>query len=325
MKLAALRTASRDGQLLVVSRDLTRAVDASTISPTMQSALDDWDNVSGKLNELYDRINSGLCPEAFDLDTTQLAAPLPRAYQWLDGSAFNNHGKLMARAFGFDANKHDRSIPLIYQGGSDDFIGPRDDIVANSEDDGIDFEGELAVITRDVPRSVTAADAEHYVLLAAQLNDVSLRTYAPLELRTGFGWIHSKPSTAFAPTFITLDELGDAWHGGRIHLPLHVSRNGGWFGHPNATEMSFSFYDLIAYVARTRRLGAGTIVGSGTVSNAERSAGSTCITEQRAIEMIEHGEPVTGYMKFGDRVRMEMRDSDDGPLFGAIDQKVVKA
>lgn len=325
MKLASLRTSSRDGRLVVVSKDLNFAVEVNTIATTMQYAIENWDSVLPLLNKVYEDLNDGNLNLAFDLDVTKLAAPLPRAYQWLDASAFNNHGELMARAFNLEENLHNRSIPLIYQGGSDDFLGPTDDIKVASEEYGIDFEGEVGVVLKDVPMGTTPKQSVDCVVLATQLNDVSLRTHAVREMKTGFGWLHAKPSTAFAPVFVSIDELGNAWEDGRVHLPLSISWNENWFGHPNAREMSFSFYELIAYISQTRRLGAGTILGSGTISNSERDAGSACISERRAIEMIDSGKPITDYMHFDDTIHMEMRDNDDGPLFGCIDQKIVMA
>jgi len=324
MKLATLDDGSRDGRLLVVARDLERAVDASAIAPTLQVALENWLQVEARLQALYQRLNDDTASAAFDLDLTQLAAPLPRASQWLDGSCFLSHGELMQKAFNLEPIEGVEHTPLIYQGASDDFLGPRADIPLPSEAHGIDFEGEFAVLLDDVPMGCPASQALQHVRLVLQLNDVSLRALAPREMKTGFGFLQAKPATSFAPVAVTPDELGDAWRDGRVHLPLRVEWNGEWFGHPHGGAMHFGFHQLIAHAALTRRLSAGTLVGSGTVSNAERSVGSACIAERRAIETIASGAPRTAFMRFGDRVRMEARGGKDEVLFGAIDQRVVR-
>lgn len=325
MKLASLNNGSRDGRLLLVSRDLSRALDAGHIAATLQLAIENWWSVEAELQALYRELNEGRAEGAFAFDPAAAMAPLPRAYQWLDGSAFLNHGELMQRAFHLDPIDGAETTPLMYQGAGDDFLGGRDDIALPSESQGIDFEGEFVVLVDEVPLGCSAEQAGSHIKLILQINDVSLRALAPREMKTGFGFLQAKPSSSFAAVAVTPDELGDAWRDGRVHLPLQVEWNGKWFGHPNGGAMNFSFPQLIAHAALTRRLGPGTLIGSGTVSNADRSAGSACIAERRAIEMIAHGAPQTGFMRFGDRVRMEVLDSDGQSLFGGIDQRVVAA
>ena len=324
MKLATLKDGNRDGKLIVVSGDLTRAVSARSVTATMQAALDEWEIIAPQLQLLANEINTGTAHDAFAFDPKVVTAPLPRAYQWCDGSAFLNHGRLMEKAFNTPPMPDFETIPLMYQGGSDDFLGACDDAPFLSEENGIDFEGEYGVIVDDVPMGCTEEEAAQHVKLIVQINDWSLRGYGPREMKTGFGFFHAKPATAFAPVAITPDELGDAWRDGRVHLPLHIQWNGAWFGHPNGSEMNFSFYELIAHAAKTRSLRAGTIIGSGTVSNADRSAGSACISERRVIEMLDEGASKTGFMKFGDTVSMEVFDVDGHSIFGAIEQRVVK-
>jgi fumarylacetoacetate (FAA) hydrolase len=324
MKLASLKNGTRDGKLIVVANDLRHAVSAEFIAATVQAALDDWGNVAPQLQSLAAELNAGKSKEKFLFDPKTVAAPLPRAYQWCDGSAFLNHGRLMERAFNTPPMPDFETIPLMYQGGSDDFLGACDDVPFVSEEHGIDFEGEYGVIVDDVPMGCTPEQAASHIKLIVQINDWSLRGFGPREMKTGFGFFHAKPATGFAPVAITPDELGDAWRDGRIHLPLHIQWNGAWFGHPNGSEMNFSFYELIAHAAKTRRLRAGTIIGSGTVSNAARSAGSACISERRVIEMLDEGASKTGFMKFGDTVRMEVFEADGHSIFGAIEQRVVK-
>lgn len=325
MKLATLKNGSRDGQLVVVSRDLAWAVDASSVALTLQQAIENWSSTEPRLQALSSQLNAGQVAHAFVFDPSQTMAPLPRAYQWCDGSAFLSHGALMQKAFNLDPIDGVEHTPLMYQGAGDDFIGPRDDISLPSESQGIDFEGEFVVLVDDVPMGCDAQKAIQHVKLILQINDVSLRALAPREMRTGFGFLQAKPSSSFAPVAVTPDELGDAWREGRVHLPLQVHWNGQWFGHPHGGQMNFSFGQLIAHAALTRRLGAGTLIGSGTVSNADSRAGSACIAERRAIEMIEHGSAQTGYMRFGDRVQMDVPGNDGQSLFGAIDQRVVQA
>lgn len=325
MKLATLKNGSRDGQLVVVSRDMARALDARSVAPTLQQAIENWAEAEPRLQALARELENHDCREAFAFDPAQAMAPLPRAYQWCDGSAFLSHGALMQKAFNLDPIEGADRTPLMYQGAGDDFIGAHDDIELPSESQGIDFEGEFVVLVDDVPMGCSAENALQHIKLILQINDVSLRALAPREMRTGFGFLQAKPSSSFAPLAITPDELGEAWRDGRVNLPLQVQWNGALFGQPHGAQMNFHFGQLIAHAALTRRLRAGTLIGSGTVSNAERNVGSACIAERRAIEMIEHGAPVTGFMRFGDRVRMDVTGSDGQSLFGAIDQRVVKA
>jgi fumarylacetoacetate (FAA) hydrolase len=324
MKFATLRDGSLDGQLLVVSRDGQRAVRASAVAPSLLAALQRWDEVDPPLSELYAALNAGSAAGAFDLDPGACTAPLPRCPQWLDGSAFLNHGRLMEQAFNSPPIPLFDSVPVMYQGASDDFLGPHDDVHLPSEQDGIDFEGEFGVVCGPVPMAVTPEQAMTRIRLIVQINDWSLRALGPHEMKTGFGFLQAKPSTAFAPVAVTPDELGDAWKDGRVHMPLQVQWNGERFGEPQGSEMNFSFAQLVAHAARTRRLTAGTVIGSGTVSNVSRSAGSACIAERRVIEKIDLGEIRTPFMRFGDRVRMQARFSDGraGP-FGVIEQSVV--
>ena len=324
MKLATLKDGTRDGKLIVVSRDLAQAVSVHTIARTMQAAFDDWENIAPQLQTLADELNAGTTKEVFTFDHQAVAALLPRAYQWCDGSAFLNHGRLMEKAFNTPPMPDFETIPLMYQGGSDDFLGACDDVPFVSEEHGIDFEGEFGVIVGDVPMGCTPEDAASHVKLIVQINDWSLRGFGPREMKTGFGFFHAKPASSFAPVTVTPDELGEAWCDGRVHLPLNVQWNGAWFGHPNGREMNFSFYELIAHAAKTRRLRAGTIIGSGTVSNADRSAGSACISERRVIEMLNQGASQTGFMRFGDTVRMEVLEARGHSIFGAIEQRVVQ-
>jgi fumarylacetoacetate (FAA) hydrolase len=325
MKLATLKNGSRDGQLVVVSRDMARALDARPVAPTLQQAIENWADAEPRLQALAHQLENGDQGQTFAFDPAQAMAPLPRAYQWCDGSAFLSHGALMQKAFNLDPIEGADRTPLMYQGAGDDFIGAHDDIQLPSESQGIDFEGEFVVLVDDVPMGCSAESALQHIKLILQINDVSLRALAPREMRTGFGFLQAKPSSSFAPLAITPDELGEAWRDGRVNLPLQVQWNGEWFGQPHGAQMNFHFGQLIAHAALTRRLRAGTLIGSGTVSNAERNVGSACIAERRAIEMIEQGAPVTGFMRFGDRVRMDVTGSDGQSLFGAIDQRVVKA
>jgi fumarylacetoacetate (FAA) hydrolase len=322
MKLATLPGGSRDGRLVVVSRNLRQAVDASGIAATLQEALDDWTIAEPALEALFLRLQANKEKGAFAFDPSAALAPLPRAWQWLDASAFESHGALMAKVFGIDDPP--RQKPLMYQGVSHRFYSPTEDVPFRSEADGIDFEGEFAVITDSVPMCVSADKAASHIRLIAQVNDWSLRAIAPVEMKTGFGWVLAKPPCSMAPVVVTPDELGRAWRNGRVALPLRVEWNGTWFGEPNGMAMGFSFPELVAHAAATRDLCAGTIIGSGTVSNANyREVGSTCVAERRGIETIDTGSPQTAFMKFGDRVRMEAKTSAGNPLFGPIDQRVV--
>ncbi len=324
MKLASLK-GGRDGQLSVVSRDLKRHVPVPHIAHTLQQAMDDWARVAPHLVRIYDLLNEGPVDGEKPFDARECASPLPRAYQWADGSAYVTHVELVRKARGAEMPASFWTDPLMYQGGSDSFIGPTDDIVAADEAWGIDFEGEIAAITDDVPMGVSARTAAHHIRLLMLVNDVSLRNLIPAELAKGFGFFQSKPASSFSPVAVTPDELGQAWQDSKVHLPLLVSLNGQRFGAPNAGEdMTFSFADLIAHAAKTRALCAGSIVGSGTVSNRDRSRGSACIAERRMLETLEQGGAKTPFMKFGDRVRIEMLDLDGRSIFGAIDQKVAR-
>jgi len=335
MKLASLKH-GRDGRLLVVSRDLAQAVDAAHVVPTLQGALDDWSAAEADLRALSDELNAGKAPGAFPFDPAACAAPLPRAYQWADGSAYVNHVELVRRARGAEMPESFWTDPLMYQGGSDDFLGPRDPIAMPTDEWGIDFEGEVAVVTGDAPMGIDPLAARGSIRLLMLVNDVSLRGLIPNELAKGFGFFHSKPATAFSPVALTPDELGSAWREAKLHLPLLSFLNGQLFGKPDAgIDMTFDFGQLIAHACRTRNLGAGSIVGSGTVSNkqgtahgsavAEGGVGYSCIAEIRMIETIRDGKPCTPFMRFGDTVRIEMRDARQNSLFGSIEQAVVRA
>lgn len=325
MKLASLKS-GRDGRLVVVSRDLTRAVAADDIAPTMQAALDHWDVAAPRLQALAERLERDETEGSFAFDQSACDSPLPRAYHWVDGSAYVNHVELVRKARGAEMPESFWHDPLVYQGGSDTFLGPRDDIPVPSEDFGIDMEAETAVITDDVPMGTKAEDAGKHVKLLMIVNDVSLRGLIPGELAKGFGFYQSKPSSAFAPVAVTPDELGPSYADGTFSLPLETTLNGELFGAPECgTDMTFNFNQLIAHVSKTRNLGAGTIIGSGTISNYDRSKGSSCIAEKRMLETIEHGEPKTPFMKYGDTVRIEMRDAEGRSIFGVIEQTVVPA
>jgi fumarylacetoacetate (FAA) hydrolase len=311
---------------VVVSRDLTIAHHASHIASRLQQALDDWGFIAPQLNDLYVTLNEGRARHAFAFDPAQCLAPLPRAYQWADGSAYVNHVELVRRARGAEMPQSFWTDPLMYQGGSDDLLGPMEDIVCADEAWGIDFEAEVAVVTDDVPMGTAAAAAGAHVRLVMLVNDVSLRNLIPPELAKGFGFFQSKPATAFSPVAVTPDELGEAWDGRKLNLPLIVHWNGERVGSAHAgTDMVFDFPQLIAHAARTRNLRAGSIVGSGTVSNEDASRGYSCIAEKRALEMIADSKPSTEFMKYGDRVRIEMFDGAGRSIFGAIDQTVAAA
>jgi fumarylacetoacetate (FAA) hydrolase len=324
MKLATLKNGRKDGQLVVVSRDLQRAIAVEAVAPSLLDALERWDDTYAQLDAIYRELNDGPVTDSFQFDPSAAAAPLPRAPQWCDGSAFLNHGMLMGKAFNMAPLPEVDTLPLMYQGGSDDLLGPMDDVPLPDEAHGIDFEGEFGVIVGDVPMGCSAELARSKIRLLVQINDVSLRAMAPLEMRRGFGFFHAKPSTSFAAVAVTPDEIGEAWHDSRVQLDLAIYLNGQWIGDPNGGEMNFGFDQLIAHAAATRRLSAGTIIGSGTVSNEGGAKGSACLAERRAIETIERGAPVSPFMRFGDRVRMEARWRDQ-PVFGAIDQHVVQA
>ena len=326
MKLATYKDGSRDGQLVVVSRDLSTAHYATGVASKLQQVLDDWNFMSPQLQDLYETLNNGKVRHAFPFDAAQCMAPLPRAYQWADGSAFINHVELVRKARNSEVPATFYTDPLMYQGGSDDFIGPCDDVVVASEAFGIDFEAEVAVITADVPMGVSPNQALEGIRLVMLANDVSLRNLIPDELAKGFGFFQSKPATAFSPVAVTLDELGDVWKGGRLHLTLQSTWNGRKVGMCDAgDEMTFHFGQLIAHICKTRNVRAGSVVGSGTVSNKDWSHGYSCIAEKRAIETIEDGKPKTEFMKFGDTIRIEAKGKDGQSVFGAIEQKVVSA
>ncbi|MDS1862483.1 fumarylacetoacetate hydrolase family protein [Vibrio vulnificus] len=333
MKLATKKNEHRDGELIVVSRDLSRYVSATDITPTLQLALDHWSVCEPKLKELYQALNQGEVTGSLPFEETLVHSPLPRAYQWADGSAYVNHVELVRKARGAEMPESFWTDPLMYQGGSDAFIAPRDNIEFASEEWGIDFEGEVAVITGDVPMGASFAQAEDAIRLVMLVNDVSLRGLIPAELAKGFGFFQSKPSSAFSPVAVTLDELGEAWYENKLHLPLISTYNHKPFGKPNAgVDMTFDFADLIVHAAKTRPLSAGAIIGSGTVSNKqgtdhgtsieEGGVGYSCIAEIRMIETIRDGQASTSFMRFGDSIRLEMFDAQGQSIFGAIEQQV---
>ncbi|MDQ6916852.1 MAG: fumarylacetoacetate hydrolase family protein [Pseudomonadota bacterium] len=332
MKLATLKDGTRDGTLVLVSRDLSRAVAVPDIAPSLQAALDAWDAAAPRLEKVYAELNDGNPARAIAFDPWQAHSPLPRAYQWADGSAYVNHVELVRKARGATMPPEFWTDPLMYQGGSDGFLGPMDDIVFADESWGIDFEAEVAVVTADVPMGAPA-HLKSQVRLLMLVNDVSLRNLIPAELAKGFGFFQGKPASSFAPVAVTPDELGAAWRDGKLHLPLLTHLNGALFGRPDAgVDMTFDFAQLIAHAARTRSLGAGTIIGSGTVSNkqdggpgrpvASGGAGYSCIAEQRTVETILAGKPTTPFLRDGDRVRIEMLDASGHSIFGAIEQTV---
>lgn len=323
MKLGSLKDGGRDGTLIVVSRDLTRAVRADGIAPTLQRALEDWSNTAPRLNALSEALNAGTADGAFDLDMTALAAPLPRAYEFVDGSAYLPHVERVRRARGAEVPESFYVDPLMYQAVSAGFYGPRDPVRVPSEDYGIDLEAEVVIVTDDVPMAVTPEQAANHIQLIGLVNDVSLRNLIPNELAKGFGFLQSKPRSALSPVFVTPDELGDAWQGSKVHLPLLTHINGEWFGAPEAgVDMQFDFAQLVAHAAKTRPLSAGTIVGSGTVANEDTSLGASCFAERRTVETLETGKPQTPFMKYGDVVRIEMRSRDGADIFGAIEQRI---
>ena len=335
MKLATLRDGTRDGRLVVVDRDLGRCVEVPEIARTLQHALDDWTRCAPALLALSDELCAGHLPDAVPFDVREAMAPLPRAYQWADGSAYVNHVELVRRARGAAMPPEFWTDPLMYQGASDHMLGATEDVDLAEEAWGIDFEGEVAVVTGDVPMGVTPDAALRHVRLLMLVNDVSLRNLIPAELGKGFGFFQSKPASGFSPVAVTPDELGDAWRGGKVHLALLSHVNGALFGRPDAgVDMTFHFGQLIAHVAKTRTLAAGSIVGSGTVSNQENGGpgrpaaqggvGYSCVAEQRTVETIVGGQPVTPFLRFGDRVRIEMLDAEGRSVFGAIDQRIAK-
>ncbi len=326
MKLATLNNGKRDGALVVVSRDLSRAVRVPQLAATLQAALDEWAELAPKLTAVYQQLNDGACADAFPFDETACLSPLPRAYQWADGSAYVNHVELVRKARGAEMPESFWHDPLMYQGGSDSFLPPRGTIPMGSEEWGIDFESEIAVITDDVPMGTSPQAAAGHIKLLMLVNDVSLRNLIPGELAKGFGFFQSKPSSSFSPLAITPDELGDDWRDGKVRLPLETHLNGALFGAPDAgVDMTFNFYELIAHAAKTRPLGAGCIIGSGTVSNYDRSRGSSCLAELRILEIIESGQATTPFLRFGDTVSIAMQDRNGMSLFGTILQRVTPA
>jgi fumarylacetoacetate (FAA) hydrolase len=325
MKLASLKTGGRDGSLIVVSRDLEHYVSAADITPTLQIALDDWQQTAPRLNALYEELNQGTCGGIQQLDVEALAAPLPRAFEFVDGSAYLPHVERVRRARGAEVPESFYVDPLMYQATSAGFLGPRDSVPVVSERYGIDFESEIIVITDDVPMAVTPEKAETHIQLIGLINDVSLRNLIPAELAKGFGFLQSKPRSALSPVLVTPDELGDKWQNSTLSLPLHSTLNGAFFGEPEAgVDMQFNFAQLLAHAAKTRPLTAGTIVGSGTIANEDTGKGASCLAEIRMLEIIADGKPSTSFMKFGDTIRVEMFDAEGASIFGAIEQKIVR-
>ena len=323
MKLGTLKEGGRDGTLVVVSRDLKYAVKATGIAATLQAALDDWSNAAPRLNALSDALNTGSADGAFALDVAALAAPLPRAYEFVDGSAYLPHVERVRKARGAEVPKSFYTDPLMYQATSAGFLGPRDDVVVPSEDYGIDLEAEVVVVTDDVPMAATPMQASAHIQLVGLLNDVSLRGLIPGELAKGFGFLQSKPRSALSPVLVTPDELGEAWQGDKLHLPMRTWLNGKWFGEAECgVDMQFSFAELVAHAAKTRPLTAGTLVGSGTIANQDTGKGASCLAEQRTVETLRDGQPSTPFLKFGDRLRIEVTDAAGAPIFGAIEQRV---
>ncbi len=322
MKLASLNS-SRDGQLIVVNAELTKYAAADSVAPTLQSALDRWQDCAPKLQTIADQLQGDeLTGEPFTQESC--ASPLPRAYHWVDGSAYVNHVELVRKARGAEMPESFWTDPLMYQGGSDTFLAPREAIPLGDVAWGMDLEAEVAVVVDDVPMGISTDAAAQHIKLIMLVNDVSLRNLIPAELAKGFGFYQAKPSSSFSPVAATPDEIGDAWDGRKLHLPLRTFLNGELIGEPNAgVDMTFDFAQLITHAAKTRPLGAGTIIGSGTVSNTDRSSGSCCLAEIRMLEIIEHGEPKTEFMKAGDRVQIHMLDKKGQNIFGDIDQVVV--
>jgi len=325
MKLGTLKTNTRDGDLVVVSQDNKKFVKISHLAKTLQEAMENWQTIEKELKKVYAELNQGILQDAQLVSEEAFHSPLPRAYQWLDGSAYIQHIILVRKARGADAPEKLKTVPLMYQGGSDSFLAPREDIPYIHSDYGLDFEGEIGIVTGDVPMGTKADQAEQYIKLLVLINDVSLRGLIPDELAMGFGFMQSKPSSAFSPFAITLDELGVAWKDGRVHLPLRCDLNGEWFGDPDAGVMHFSFNQLIEHAARTRDLSAGTIIGSGTVSNEDIARGSSCLAEKRMLEKINTGKITTRFMQPGDHIKIFMQDQQGKNLFGTIHQKVIQS
>jgi fumarylacetoacetate (FAA) hydrolase len=323
MKLGSLKEGGRDGTLIVVSRDLSRAVKATGIAATLQAALDDWSNVAPRLNALYGELQAGTAPCAFALDVAAMAAPLPRAYEFVDGSAYLPHVERVRRARGAEVPESFYVDPLMYQATSAGFLAPRDPVLVPSEDYGIDLEAEVVVITDDVPMAATPAQAAAHIQLVGLVNDVSLRGLIPAELAKGFGFLQSKPRSALSPVFVTPDELGDVWREDKLHLPMRTWINGAWFGEAECgVDMQFSFAQLVAHAAKTRPLTAGTIVGSGTIANEDTGKGASCLAEQRTVETLRDGQPSTPFLKYGDVIRIDVTDGDGASIFGAIEQRI---
>lgn len=323
MKLGSLKEGGRDGTLIVVSRDLKHAVKATDIAATLQAALDDWSNAAPRLNALSDELNAGKAAGAFALDATKLAAPLPRAYEFVDGSAYLPHVARVRRARSAEVPESFYVDPLMYQATSAGFLGPRDPVVVSSEEYGIDLEAEVVVVTDDVPMAVTPEQAAEHIQLVGLVNDVSLRGLIPAELAKGFGFLQSKPRSALSPVFVTPDELGDAWQGEKLHLPMRTWLNDKWFGEAECgVDMQFSFAQLVAHAAKTRPLTAGSIVGSGTIANEDTSKGASCLAEQRTVEALRDGKPSMPFLKFGDTLRIDITDGEGASIFGAIEQVI---
>ncbi|WP_426270851.1 fumarylacetoacetate hydrolase family protein [Dyella kyungheensis] len=323
MKLGSLKEGGRDGTLIVVNRALTQAVKASGIAPTLQAALDDWSSTAPRLNALYEELNNGAAKDAFALDMHALASPLPRAYEFVDGSAYLPHVERVRRARGAEVPESFYTDPLMYQATSAGFLGPRDPVVVPSEDYGIDLEAEVVVITDDVPMAVTPAQAAAHIQLVGIVNDVSLRGLIPGELAKGFGFLQSKPRSALSPVFVTPDELGDAWQDEQLHLPMRTWLNGKWFGEAECgVDMQFNFAQLVAHAAKTRPLTAGTIVGSGTIANEDTGKGASCLAEQRTVETLRDGKPSTPFLSFGDSLRIDVTDASGASIFGSIEQSI---
>lgn len=325
MKLASLKAGGRDGTLIVVSRDLARGVSAAAIAPTLQRALEDWSNCAPRLNALSEQLNAGKAADAFDIDMHALAAPLPRAYEFVDGSAYLPHVERVRRARGAEVPESFYVDPLMYQATSAGFLGPRDPVLAQSEEWGIDLEAEVIVVTDDVPMGASPALAAEHIQLIGLINDVSLRGLIPGELAKGFGFLQSKPRSALSPVLVTPDELGDSWRDSKLHRAMRTWINDEWFGAAECgVDMQFNFAQLVAHVAKSRPLSAGTIVGSGTIANEDTGKGASCLAEQRTVETLRDGKPTTPFLKFGDRVRIDVLDGDDKSIFGSIDQTVTR-
>lgn len=324
MKLASLKAGGRDGTLIVVSKDLSKYTEVADVAKTMQAALDDWSNAAPRLNSIYADLNSGSI-EGKPVDMTALAAPLPRAYEFVDGSAYLPHVERVRKARNAEVPESFYVDPLMYQGTSAGFYGPRDPVVVPSEDYGIDLEAEIVVVTDDVPMAVTPDQAADHIILVGLINDVSLRNLIPAELKKGFGFLQSKPRSALSPVFVTPDELGDSWKDTKLHLPLLSELNGAFFGKPEAGEdMQFNFAQLVAHVAKARPMIAGSIVGSGTIANQDTSLGASCLAEKRMLEIIANGEPSTPFMSFGDTVKIDMLDKEGNSIFGSIEQTITQ-